>query len=170
MAGTFIPRLARAVPLGIVGRTYGRGLPDEGGRRWAERGTVADARRLTGQTIANLPVNTTAIMGRAQRSVSGLNSGDFDPLFSGYVDDVEVRIPFYRKTDPLGPPVTYGKSPWRQYLTEYMQRNGSFTLVSANQAKGGMLIVVEDSQRQSIALSIEMDSDHLGRVVTVFIV
>ena len=113
---------------------------------------------------------SAAIWERALRSVSAMNQGDFAPLFSGYAEDVEVRVPFYRSKDPLGPPVMHGRDPWRGYLVQYMERNGAFTLVSATQAAGGFLVVVHDAHDQIIALSIETDVDHLGRVVTVFMV
>jgi hypothetical protein len=111
-----------------------------------------------------------AIRERAQRSVDGMNRGDFDPLFSGYAEDVEIRIPFYRRTDPLGPSVLHGKGPWRDYLAAYMTRNGPFRLKSVGPVAGGMLIIVQDSLHQTITLTVEMGADHLGRVVTVFMV
>ncbi|MBM0206185.1 hypothetical protein JNW90_26595 [Micromonospora sp. STR1s_5] len=107
---------------------------------------------------------------RVEQSIAALNDGDFEPLLSGYSDDVQVRIPFYREGDPVGPPTLKGKASWRSYMLQYMLRHGAITLVSVEPISRGMVVTLRDSRGEPLTLSVELNESGLGIMVVVFIV
>jgi hypothetical protein len=109
-----------------------------------------------------------ALWQRVERSVSALNAGNPEPMLTGYAEDVEVRIPFYRADDPAGPPTIRGKAAYREYLLDYMARHGVLTVVSVQPLSAGMMVHLLDSGGRALTLSVTLDSQGIARAATVF--
>jgi hypothetical protein len=112
--------------------------------------------------------SAAALLERVERSVSALNAGDPDPMLSGYADDVEVRIPFYREDDPLGPPTIRGKSAYRDYLLAYMARHKALTVISVAPVNRGMLVTLLDGEGRWLTVMVALDAHGIGRTATVY--
>ncbi len=89
-------------------------------------------------------------------------------MLSGYADDVEVRIPFYREDDPRGPPTIRGKSAYRDYLLGYMSRHKALTVVSVAPVRTGMMVTLLDGQGRWLTVIVALDEQGIGRIATVF--
>lgn len=91
------------------------------------------------------------------------------PLVSGRADDMVIRV---RSTgEPTHSDRPLGTEKIRDADVSWNTWSGTEVLPWSRQSgHGRMLVVVRDSLDQTIALTIEADSGHLGRVVTVFMV